>query len=132
MSTQSERRLRVIRCLLVWQLVVAVLAGVFSAAFHSAEAGLSATVGGLICWLPTCWFAWKAFRHRGARAARQIVRSFYTGQAGKMLLTAGLFTLAFIWIQPLLPVALFAGYVAVQSVNWVVPLVMSRSQRRAG
>lgn len=121
-----------IRLLLVWQLVVAVVVGVVVAVLHSVAAGWSALAGGVICWLPTCWFAWKAFRYRGARAARQIVRSFYTGQAGKMLLTAGLFALAFIWIQPLVPLALFGAYVAVQSVNWVVPLIMSRSERQTG
>lgn len=131
MSTQSEQRLRVIRYLLTWQLIVALSAGVFSAALHSAAAGLSATVGGLICWLPSCWFAWKAFRYRGARVARQIVQSFYTGQAGKMFLTAGLFALAFMLLEPLVPVALFMGYVAVQIVNWVVPLVMSRRERQS-
>ena len=120
-----------IRLLLLWQLVVAIAVGVFVAAFFGWTAGLSAAVGGLICWLPNCWFAWRAFRHRGARAARQIVRSFYAGQAGKMLLSAGLFTLAFVWMKPLSPLALFLGYGVVQLVNWVVPLVVSSSERQA-
>ena len=130
MNTQSERRLRVIRLLLLWQLVVAIGVGVFVAAFFGLPASLSAVAGGVICWLPNCWFAWRAFRYRGARAARQIVRSFYAGQAGKMLLSAGLFTLAFVWMKPLVPLALFAGYGVVQLVNWIVPIVVSRSERQ--
>lgn len=120
-----------IRLLLVWQLVVAILVGVMAAALHSLPAGVSALAGGVICWLPNCWFAWRAFRYRGARAAQRIVRSFYAGQAGKMLLSAGLFTLAFIWLKPLVPLALFAGYGVVQIVNWIVPLVVSRQERQA-
>jgi len=48
-----------------------------------------------------------------------------------MFLTAGLFALAFMLLEPLVPVALFMGYVAVQIVNWVVPLVMSRRERQS-
>lgn len=130
-STQSERRLRVIRLLLLWQLAMASVAGVLVGVGFGWWPGRSALIGGLIAWLPNCWFAWRAFRYRGARAARRIVRSFYVGQAGKMLMTAGLFALAFIHLDPLWPLALFAGFAAVQAVSWIVPIVVSRSERQA-
>lgn len=121
-----------IRLLLLWQMVVSVVAGLLVGVGFGVTAGGSALVGGLICWLPNCWFAWRAFRYRGARAARRIVRSFYIGQAGKMLLTAGLFALAFIHMDPLSPLALFAGFGMVQMVSWVVPVAVSRSERQGG
>ncbi len=49
-----------------------------------------------------------------------------------MLLTAGLFTLAFVSLKPLWPLAIFAGFGAVQIVSWVVPLTIGQHERRAG
>jgi len=127
---QAEKRLRVIRLLLVWQLIGAILVGGVGLVWGK-SAALGAVLGGLIVWLPNCYFAFRAFRHRGARAARQIVRSFYAGAAGKMLLTALLFTLVFINVKPLNALALFAGYAAVLSLNWIVPVLMGRSEIRS-
>ena len=124
---RAERRLRVIRLLLVWQLVAAFVAGGAGLVLAGRAGGLSALLGGLICWLPNCWFAYRAFRHRGARAARRIVRSFYAGEAGKMMLTVLLFAVVFIELKWVNALALFAGFAGVQLVNWVVPLVAART-----
>ena len=130
MTRQAERRLRVIRTLLLWQLAVALGAGLVGLAVAGVAGGASALAGGLICWLPSCWFAFRAFRHRGARAARQIVRSFYAGEAGKMVLTVLLFAAVFINVKSVDAPALFIGYAAVQLVFWVVPLVAARADAR--
>jgi ATP synthase protein I len=122
---QAEERLRVIKLLLIWQFVGAVLAGLFGF-YWGQGAALGAFLGGVIVWLPNCYFAFRAFRHRGARAARLIVRSFYAGAAGKMLLTAGMFTLVFVNVRPLNALAVFAGFALVQTLNWIVPLVVAR------
>lgn len=92
--------------------------------------GVSALLGGLICWVPNCWFAYRAFRHRGARAARQIVRSFYAGEAGKMALTVLFFAIVFINMRSVNALALFAGFAGVQSISWIVPLLVARSETR--
>lgn len=123
---QAEQRLRVIKQLLIWQLIGAVLAALIGL-YWGRAAATGAFAGGIVVWLPNCYFAFRAFRYRGARAARLIVRSFYAGAAGKMLLTAGLFTLVFINLEPLNAPAVFLGYVFVQAVNWVVPLLVLRS-----
>jgi len=122
---QAERRLRVVKQLLIWQLIGAFLVGLVGL-YWSREAGLGAFLGGLIVWLPNCYFAFRAFRYRGARAARLIVRSFYAGAAGKMLLTAGMFALVFVYLRPLNAPAVFLGFAAVQILNWVVPVVSGR------
>ena len=57
----------------------------------------------------------------------QIVRSFYAGEAGKMILTAVLFTLVFVNLETVSAPALFAGFAGVQLVNWIVPLAVARA-----
>ncbi len=122
---QAEQRLRVIRQLLVWQFCGSLLAGSIGL-YWGLAAAVGALVGGFIVWLPNCYFAYRAFRYRGARAAQQIVRAFYAGAVGKMLLSAALFTLVFVNLRPLNAAAVFLGYAFVQSVNWVVPLINNR------
>lgn len=111
--------------LLVWQLIGALLAGLVGF-FWGRDAAVGALLGGVIVWLPNCYFAFRAFRYRGARAARQIVRSFYAGAAGKMLLTAGMFTLVFVNVRPLHAPAVFLGFAFVQTLNWIIPLIVGR------
>lgn len=127
---QAEQRLRVIKLLLIWQLLGAILVGSIGL-FWGQAAGLCALLGGLIVWLPNSYFAFRAFRYRGARAARLIVRSFYAGAAGKMFLTAGMFTLVFVNVRPLNAPAVFLGFALVQTLSWIVPLIVGRqdSQR---
>lgn len=122
---QAVKRLRVIKWLLVFQAIGSVVAGLIGLLVLDITAGKSALIGGLTCWLPNCYFAMRAFRHRGARAARLIVRSFYAGQAGKMFMSAMMFAVTFIYVKPINPLALFAGYVGVQVLNWIVPLIAS-------
>ena len=124
---QSEQRLRVIRLLLIWQLIVALLAGVI-AGFWGKGAALGALAGGIIVWLPNCYFAFRAFRFRGARAATQIVRSMYAGVTGKLLLTCLLFVVVFINLKPLNAPAVFVGFICVQMLNWIVPLAASQQK----
>jgi ATP synthase protein I len=80
---------------LVTVLMAATCAGVFGVV-----AGYSALLGGLIALVANLYFAYKAFRFFGARSAQAIVQSFWSGEMGKLILTAALFALA-----------LFAGYV---------------------
>ena len=87
-------------------------------------AGYSGFCGGLIAWLPNVYFTHKAFRFSGARAAQAIVRSFYAGEAGKLVLTAVLFALVFAGVRPLDALALFSVFLLTQLVNWFAPLLM--------
>jgi len=107
------------------------LVGAIGLAASGVVTGWSAALGGLVAWVPNLYFALRAFRHRGARAAQKIVRSFYAGAFGKMILTMGLFTIVFVKVKPLGALALFVGFIAVQAVNWLVPLgvALMESQR---
>ena len=109
---------------LLAQLVVVLLAAVVLWQSLGKVAGYSGLLGGLIAWLPNLYFAHKAFRFSGARAAQAIVRSFYAGEAGKLILTAVLFALTFAGVKPLEALAVFGVFVLTQLVNWFAPLLM--------
>lgn len=115
---------------LMTQLVVVLLLAAVLWQWKGVVAGYSGLCGGLIAWLPNMYFAHKAFRFSGARAAQAIVRSFYAGEAGKLILTAALFTLTFAGVKPLAPLAVFAVFFVTQLVNWFSPLLMRKRLSR--
>lgn len=92
--------------------------------------GYSALVGGLIFLLPHGYFALKAFRYSGARSAKKIMSSFYQGEAGKLILCAVLFTMAFKWIQPLDIAALFLTFAIMLVTNWLTLFLVDSTQQR--
>jgi ATP synthase protein I len=110
---------------LLTQLVVLLLAAVVLWQWRGAVSGYSGLCGGLIAWLPNLYFAHKAFRFSGARAAQAIVRSFYAGEAGKLILTAVLFALTFAGVKPLEALAVFGVFLLTQLVNWFTPLLLN-------
>lgn len=73
---------------------------------------VSFIVGGLIQLLPNMYFARQVFRFSGAAAAHRVTQSFYRGEMGKFLFTGAGFALAFAAIDPLVPQALFGGFVS--------------------
>lgn len=81
---------------------------------HSDVAAKSALLGGLTCALPNAYFIWRAFRYTGARAATQVVQSFYQGEAWKFVLTALCFGVIFQLVEPLNVLALFVSFMTVQ------------------
>ena len=127
---QAKKRLRVIKWMLVVQFLTTLFVALAAWLVKGQVAAYSALLGGFICWLPSCYFAYRAFRYKGARAADKIVRSMYAGEVGKMFLTMALFTMVFVRVRPLDALALFAGFMIVQSVNWFVPFYMSRVESR--
>lgn len=127
---QAGDRLRVIRYILLGQFLAMLVAGAVGLAVSGVVTGWSAALGGFIAWMPNLYFALRAFRHRGARAAQKIVRSFYAGAFGKMILTMALFAIVFVKVKPLGALALFVGFIAVQAVSWLVPLGVALAERQ--
>ncbi|UVE17811.1 F0F1 ATP synthase subunit I [Pseudomonas sp. LS44] len=115
---------------LLLQLIVLGLAAILLWLCRGSVAGYSGLCGGLIAWLPNLYFAHKAFRFSGARAAQAIVRSFYAGEAGKLVFTAVLFALTFAGVKPLDALAVFGVFVLTQLVNWFAPLLIGRKFSR--
>ena len=103
----------------VWQLLVLLVIST-ALLFVDSTAALSALVGGLISIGPNAYFARWAFRFSGARAAGDVARSFYRGEAGKFLSTAVLFAGAFVLIEPINPAVLFLTYIFIMALNWIL------------
>lgn len=71
----------------------------------------SVLMGGMVHIVPQAWFTRMAYRYSGARQAPNILSAMYKGEAGKLLLTATLFALMFVFVQPLQVPSVFFGYV---------------------
>ncbi|MCL1114284.1 ATP synthase subunit I [Shewanella basaltis] len=110
-------------------LVQAIVAGIISILFFvmwGAQYGQSALAGATIAVLPNFVFATLAFSHSGASSAAKVVKSFYWGEAIKMLLTIALFTLVFINMKVgFMP--LFTCYSLALVVHWIAPLYFKQS-----
>ncbi|MBF7728883.1 F0F1 ATP synthase subunit I [Pseudomonas sp. N040] len=115
---------------LIAQLIVVLLICVLLLVWRGWIAGYSGLFGGAIAWLPNLYFAKKAFSFSGARAAREILRSFYAGEAGKFVLTAVLFALVFAGVRPVDAPALFGAFIATQMVGWFAPLLIKAKPSR--
>ncbi len=99
--------------LLLLQLAVTVLAGMSGWLWKGPVAGYSALLGGMIALLPNLYFTYKAFRYFGARSIKATVQSIWSGEMGKLFLTAALFALVFAGVGRLNVAALFVGYALV-------------------
>ncbi|MCX0340809.1 ATP synthase subunit I [Acinetobacter radioresistens] len=93
-------------------------------------AALSAALGALVCWLASSYFSWQSFRTAGARASKQVLLNMYRGMLGKFAIMIVGFILILSNVQPLSPVALFCGFILVQSMSWVAPFWVSQLQKR--
>ena len=122
MQSSHLRKPPVFRIIIVQAIVTLLLTAGFIA--MNRTAGVSAFLGGLICLIPNAYLVYRAFSHSGARAAKNIVKDFYKGEAGKFLLTCCGFTLVFILVRPLDAMALFSTFVLVQAVSWFAPLLL--------
>lgn len=115
----------VVRRLLLAQTLVACFVPLMALPFGT-NAALSAAAGGLASLIPNLYFASRTFRYSGARSAQKIVRSFYSGEAVKLILTALIFALCFKYLKTLNVAALFGGFIMVQLVVWITPLLADR------
>lgn len=125
----SQRNKQGILRLWVVQFCFLVAYSVLYGLFLSGNAAKSALLGGLVYLIPNAYFAIKLFKYQGARAARQIVNSFYKGEALKIGLSVFLFTAVFIWCK-ITPLAFFSSYVLVLMTHWFAPWIIVNKQNR--
>ena len=115
--------------LIACQLSLTVLLAIIATLLSSTTAGISALLGGLVSVLPNAYFAIKLFKYHGAMAAKQIVNSFYKGEALKMILSVVLFSLVFKFFK-IIPVVFFAVYIVAQMAFWFAPLIFVGNKNR--
>lgn len=111
-----ERKISTVVKILGLQIIVVLMIclGFYIVGGHSKV--LSPFLGGIAAFLPNLYFALRMSRVTG-QDAQKIVRSFYAGESGKLILTAILFVMIFqIPTIELLP--LLTAYVAALSVFW--------------
>jgi ATP synthase protein I len=91
-------------------------------------AACSVLGGGLVAVVPQAYFAMLAFRWRGARSARGIVRSGHVGEVGKFLLSVVGFGLVFATLRPLNAPAVFGSYLAMLAIQITGSWLLLRQQ----
>jgi|SRR5690554_2969825 len=122
--TQAGRRLA--KRLLILQAAATLVLVALFALLYGAPGAKTALAGGVISLVPNAIFAVYAFRFGGARSASEVVRSFYAGEAVKMVLTIILFAVAFITLsEPWLP--LFIVFSVVTFMHWLIPFLNFKS-----
>jgi ATP synthase protein I len=93
----------------------------------STKIALAVLCGGMICVLANLWFSLIAFRPLLGVSAGQMLAAFYVAQAGKFIITASLFFMAFKRIEllkiPSNALFMFTAFLMVQSAVWSYPLV---------
>ncbi|WP_133504004.1 ATP synthase subunit I [Marinomonas balearica] len=102
----------------VISLVFLILSGVI--------ASYSFVLGATACILPNIYMAWRVFGHVGTRPAKDVVRSFYRGEAGKLVMTAVILSLVFLLAKPLAHGALFTGFGLAILSHWLSPLMLKQ------
>jgi ATP synthase protein I len=110
------------------QLSVTVVFAAFCA-LYGANAAISAMLGGIVCIVPNAYFAMKLFKYQGARSAKQIVNSFYKGEALKIITSVILFTAVFVLFK-VTPLAFFTSYIMILITHWFAPLIIDNKQNR--
>lgn len=95
----------------VIQFVLCVIAALVILLVVDRVAAYSILLGGFISIVPNGYFAWKAFRFRGARNTPLIIKSFYAGETGKLIMTGILFALVFAGIRPLNELAVILSFI---------------------
>ncbi|MEQ9563836.1 MAG: ATP synthase subunit I [Woeseiaceae bacterium] len=80
--------------------------------------GYSALLGGLTCVIPNAFLALRLVVPRRDPGASALVRAAYIGELGKLALTALMFGMIFVLVEPLAAGALFAGFIAAQLVTF--------------
>ncbi len=115
--------------MLLWQFVITlIVSGLYLAV--DVEAAYSALLGGLCCVIPNTYLASRLYLKSGTPDARAFLRAAYIGEAGKLALTAALFTLIFMWVKPLDAGALFAGFIAAIAMGWLGLIWVGRGPKK--
>ena len=98
---------------------------------YSKEMALSLLVGGLICTLGCAGSALIAFRCSAIRPVKEVLAYLYLAEAGKFLIVAILFIVAFKSVVFLREsqnaILVFVSFMIVQSVSWVSLIASSKS-----
>ena len=118
----SKRLFQVVRWVLMAQFYASLLTASLVWVFWGSVVGGSVLVGGLIAWVPNLVFSLRFGFRDDRQTAKQVARRLYQGEFLKLLLTSGLFAVAFN-VPGLEFLPLMGGYVWVLTIFWFALLV---------
>lgn len=95
----------------VIQFFICVIAALVAWLLLDTVAAYSILLGGFISIVPNSYFAWKAFRYSGARNTPLVIKSFYAGETGKLIMTGAFFAMVFAGIRPLNELAVIGSFI---------------------
>ncbi len=121
---------RLAKALVLLQAFMIPIAALMAWMLKDKHAAISAALGALVCWLACSYFSWQSFRAAGAKASQQILSNMYRGMLGKFAIVIVGFILILSNVKPLVPEALFCGFILVQAMSWIAPYCISRRQQR--
>lgn len=110
--------------LLLAQAGAGALAAAVAALAGGADAALSAALGAATCLLSQAWFVWRVFGRAGQGDARAMLRAMYRGEAIKLVAIAVILIGIFRAWPEVPPLPLLLGFMAVQAVHWLAPLLL--------
>ncbi|MGZ8190633.1 MAG: ATP synthase subunit I [Methylococcaceae bacterium] len=117
----TDRKLSTVSKILSAQILVIMIIAAGFVVAGGWQKALSPFLGGVAAFIPNLYFALRISRSAG-QEARKIVRSFYAGESGKLLLTAALFA-GILQIPNIEILPLLVGYIAALSVFWFALLM---------
>lgn len=117
---------RLAKILLFLQTLAIPVVLILSYIIWGSDVAINAVAGAVVCWLASCYFTWQSFRVAGANASKQILSNMYKGMIGKFVIVIVGFILVLNSVKPILGIALFCGFICVQSMSWLAPYVLVR------
>jgi ATP synthase protein I len=117
----TDRKFSTVVKILGYQVLITTIITFGFAVAYGWQSALSPALGGMAAFVPNFYFALRIYKSAG-QEARKIVRSFYAGESGKLLLT-GLFFAMIFQIPNIHIVPLFVSYAGALSVFWFALLL---------
>jgi ATP synthase protein I len=108
---------------IVWFQLIGTLVAALAFLLLDLVSAYSVLLGGLVCVLPNAFMAQRfvsASRLEPGKAFGRLI----AGEAGKLLLTAGLFILVFALVEPLQMLLFFGALFIVQLLSWAAPVLL--------
>ena len=117
----NSRKISAVSKILSYQLLIGLIISSGFLIFKGYNFGLSSVMGNMAAFIPNLFFALVVNRSAG-RPAKNVLNSFYIGEAGKLLLTGVVFIIIF--KMPNIEIlALLVGYITALSVFWFALLL---------
>jgi ATP synthase protein I len=108
---------------IVWIQLIGTLVAALAFLLLDHVSAYSVLLGGLVCVIPNAFMAQRfvsASSLEGGKAFGRLI----AGEAGKLLLTAGLFVLVFVLVEPLQTLLFFGALFIVQLLSWTAPVLL--------